>query len=253
MSRVVRLLLAYDGTGFRGWARQRRDVRTVQGLLEEVLSHAIGEPVALSVAGRTDAGVHATGQVASFVAPQQWPDTRTLDGLRRRVNAQTAPEVVVREASWAAEGFDARFSATARVYRYRIDTGDAPDPFAARFTWHRVGAVGLGRMRAGARHLAGEHDFASFCRAPQGEGTTVRRVERLTVSRSGEVVEVVVRANAFCHQMVRALVGTLVGSGAGTLDPESVPRIIEARDRHAAPQIAPPHGLTLERVVYAGR
>lgn len=246
MSRVVRLDVAYDGSGFRGWARQRSGVRTVQGLFEEALTRVVGAPVRLSVAGRTDAGVHASGQVASFTAPEGLD----LGDLRRRVNAQTRPAAVIRRASWAGEGFDARFSATARRYCYRIDTGDAPEPFTAAFTWHRPGALALGAMRSAARHLRGEHDFASFCRTPQGNGSTVRRIEALTVSREGDLVQIAVRANAFCHQMVRALVGTLVAAGAGALDPAEVPAILAARDRQAAPPIAPPHGLTLDRVVY---
>jgi tRNA pseudouridine38-40 synthase len=246
----VRLDVAYDGSGFRGWARQRGDVRTVQGTLEQALSDAIGAPVQLSVAGRTDAGVHASGQVASFSLLDEATAGRIdLAALRRRVNARVGPEVIVLGATWAPAGFDARFSASARIYRYRLDTGDVPDPFTSRVTWHRSGPLRLTSIRAAARHLVGEHEFASFCRSP-GSGTTVRRIDRITVTREGDVVEIRVRANAFCHQMVRALVGTLVAAGAGTLDPDEVPAILAARDRHAAPPIAPPQGLTLERVVF---
>ncbi|MEX2274296.1 MAG: tRNA pseudouridine(38-40) synthase TruA [Actinomycetota bacterium] len=250
-ARIVRLSIAYDGTDFRGWARQRGSVRTVQGELEQALARVLPAPVSLSVAGRTDAGVHASGQVASF----QPPGDADLDltDLRRRCNAQVSPEIVVREATWAPAGFDARFSATAREYRYRIDISDAPDPFSARTTWHRRGDLSLRRMRMAARYLEGEHDFASFCRTPQAGGSSVREVERVSVSRQGAVVQIFVRANAFCHQMVRALAGTLVGVGAGRLEPDAIPAILAARDRSAAPQIAPPHGLTLERVVFGRR
>src|SRR4051794_37069860 len=137
---IIRLDLAYDGTGFHGWARQR-DQRTVQGVLGESLERAIRAPVRLSVAGRTDAGVHARGQVASF--PSDEP--ADLDRLRRAVNGMLSPEVVVLRASVAPSRFDARRSATAREYRYRIDTGEVPDPFTARFVWHRPGALSLGR------------------------------------------------------------------------------------------------------------
>ena len=249
-ARIVRLAIAYDGTDFRGWARQADAVRTVQGELERALERALSAPVALSVAGRTDAGVHASGQVASFEDPTGQGDI-DLPDLRRRCNAQLSPEIVVREASWAPAGFDARFSATAREYRYRIDTSDAPDPFAARITWQRRGDLSLRRMRMAARYVEGEHDFASFCRAPQQGGSSVRAVERVSISRQGSVVQILVRANAFCHQMVRAMAGMLVAVGSERLEPEEVPSILAARDRSAAPQIAPPHGLTLERVVYA--
>jgi tRNA pseudouridine38-40 synthase len=130
-----------------------------------------------------------------------------------------------------------------------IDTGPVPDPFTARFRWHRPGDLSLPRMRRAASALVGRHDFASFCRR-DGERSTVRELRRLTVARSGETVRFVLRANAFCHQMVRSIVGTLVAVGADALEPEGLEGILEARDRSAAARIAPPQGLTLERVLY---
>jgi len=241
---VVRLTLAYDGTGFRGWARQR-DQRTVEGVLSDALSRFLGAPVRLSVAGRTDAGVHARGQVASFA----FGDPVDLGRLQRALNAMLSPEIVCLDARPAPAGFDARFSATAREYRYRIDVGPVPDPFSARFVWHRPGELSLSRMRAASRHLVGEHDFASFCRRPPVAGT-IRRLERLAVSQAGDRVEISARANAFLHQMVRSLVGTLVAVGEGRSDPDAMPMVLAARDRAEAGAVAPPHGLTLERVIY---
>jgi tRNA pseudouridine38-40 synthase len=243
--RTVRLDLEYDGTEFRGWARQR-DQRTVQGVLEESLERILRTRPRLSVAGRTDAGVHARGQVASFLSD----DEVDVERLRRAVNGMLSPEVVVLRAAVAPSGFDARRSATAREYRYRIDTGDVPDPFTARFVWHRAGALSLARMRMAARDLVGSHDFASFCRSPGTGATTVRDLRRLAVSRTGERLEITARANAFLHQMVRSLVGTLVAVGAGDLDSGSMEEILRARSRSAAGPVAPAHGLTLERVVY---
>ena len=244
---VVRLTLAYDGTRFRGWARNAGQ-RTVEGVLSDALGRVLGEAPRLSVAGRTDAGVHARGQVASF----RLDDDVDLERLQRSVNSMLASEVVVVEAHRAAEGFDARFSATAREYRYRIDVGPWPDPFDSSFVWHRPGEPKLGRMREATKALIGEHDFASFCRRPPSGGT-IRRLERLSVSRRGDRIEVVARANAFLHQMVRALVGTLVRVGDGKLDPAAVAGILAARDRSRTPNMAPAHGLTLERVVYGRR
>src|SRR5262245_43425604 len=240
-------MLAYDGTGFRGWARNAGQ-RTVEGVLSGALGKALGSAPKLSVAGRTDAGVHARAQVASFHAD----DDLDLARLQRSINGMLAPEVVATDVGPASDGFDARFSASAREYRYRIDTGPWPDPFDARFVWHRPGELGLSAMREAARPLVGEHDFASFCRRPQSGGT-VRRLERLSVARRGDRVEVSARANAFLHQMVRTLVGTLVRVGEGRLDADSVPAILAARDRGRAGQIAPAHGLTLERVIYGRR
>ena len=244
---IVALRLAYDGTRFRGWAKNAGQ-RTVEGVLADALGRVLGEAPKLSVAGRTDAGVHARGQVASFRSDGD-PD---LERLQRSLNGMLSPEVVVFDLRRAPEGFDARFSATGREYRYRIETGPRPDPFDAPFVWHRPGELSLPRMREAARPLIGEHDFASFCRRPQSGGT-IRRLQRLAVSRRGDRVEVVARANAFLHQMVRALVGTLVRVGEGRLDPAEVAGILAARDRSRTPNMAPAHGLTLERVVYGRR
>jgi tRNA pseudouridine38-40 synthase len=248
MARTIRLLLAYDGGGFRGWAQQRDPgVRTIEGELSRHLERVLREPVRLSVAGRTDAGVHARGQVASF------PTTSTiaLEGLRRALNGALAPEVVVVDAAEAPDGFDARFSATARGYAYRIHEADVPDPFVARFAWHREGRLPIAPMRRAARDLVGEHDFASFCRDPGGGRSTVRDLQRLSVARRGDLVEVRAEADSFLHQMVRSLVGTLVAVGEGRLSPDAMPAILAARDRAAAGRPAPARGLTLERVRYA--
>lgn len=245
---VVRLTLAYDGTGFRGWAYQR-DQRTVEGALRGALSRVLGSTPRVSVAGRTDAGVHARAQVASF----RWPEAVDLERLERSLNAMLGPQVVVLDARPAPDGFDARFSATAREYRYRIDVGPHPDPFSARFVWHRPGDLAVPAIRAAARHLVGEHDFAAFCRRPPDGSGTVRRLERLSVSWVGDRVEVSARANAFAHQMVRSLVGTLVRVGDARLDPDAIPEILASGDRGRAGGLAPAHGLTLERVVYGRR
>jgi tRNA pseudouridine38-40 synthase len=245
---VIRLLIAYDGTDFRGWARQP-GLRTVQGAIEDVLGLMLPEPPRLSVAGRTDAGVHAEGQVASFPAPPEIDLAR----VQRAINARLGPEVVVREARLVPDGFHARLSATGREYRYRIRTSPVPDPFTALYTWHRPGQLALGRMRAAARHLEGVHDFASFCRAPQLPRSTERSLRRLAISTSGDLVEVRALADSFLHQMVRSLVGTLVRVGDGRIEPDDVPAILKARSRAAAGQMAPAHGLTLLRVLYGRR
>jgi tRNA pseudouridine38-40 synthase len=245
---VIRLLIAYDGTDFRGWARQPGQ-RTVQGAIEDVLGKMLPESPHLFVAGRTDAGVHAEGQVASFSAV---PDV-DLVRVQRAVNAQLGPEVVIREARLVADGFNARRSATGREYRYRIRTDPVPDPFTARFNWHRPGPLAVGRMRAAARHLEGEHDFASFCRATTPPTSTERNLRRLAIHASSDEVEVRALADSFLHQMVRSLVGTLVRVGEGRIDPEHVRAILKAKNRGAAGQMAPSHGLTLVRVLYGRR
>ncbi|MGH2596535.1 MAG: tRNA pseudouridine(38-40) synthase TruA [Actinomycetota bacterium] len=248
--RVIRLTLAYDGTDFRGWAQQRHpEVRTVEGSLTEVLRRLAREDVGLSVAGRTDAGVHARGQVASFVTSSRLAPER----IQKAVNGFLSPEIVVVDAREAPEGFDARFSAIAREYRYVVDTAPLADPFTARFVWHRPQELLVGPMRDAARHLVGEHDFASYCRHPGAGKPTVRDLQRASIAREGSRVVLGFRANAFLHQMVRTIVGTLVRVGDGTLESPDALRILDERRRSILTPPAPTRGLTLERVIYRTR
>jgi tRNA pseudouridine38-40 synthase len=240
---VVKLVLAYDGTDFRGFARQPGQ-RTVQGVLEDALAITLRSRPRLSAAGRTDAGVHAEGQVVSF-------ETETEpERIQRALNRMLGPEVSVVDARRAPDGFDARHAATARGYRYRVRTAPTPDPFRARYEWHRPGSYRLAWMRRAAADLVGTHDFASFCRS--ADRSTVRTLRRLSVRRIGEGLEFRARADGFLHQMVRSLVGTLLAVGAGKLDPGAMPGVLAARSRSAAGPVAPPHGLVLVSVHYGG-
>ncbi|HEV3474257.1 MAG TPA: tRNA pseudouridine(38-40) synthase TruA [Actinomycetota bacterium] len=240
---VIRLDLAYDGTDFRGFAKQPR-ARTVQGTLEQALHSILGAGPRVSVAGRTDAGVHAEGQVVSFQAETD------PSRLQRSLNSMLAPEIVVRRARRAPAGFDARHSATGREYRYRIRTAEVPDPFTARYEWHRPGRYAMAAMRKAARLLEGEHDFASFGRSRKDGASTRRHLRRLALRRNGDLLDVLAVADSFLHQMVRSLVGTLVAVGDGRLEPEGMPGILEARSRQAAGPVAPPDGLVLVAVRY---
>ena len=243
---TFRIDLAYDGTDFHGWARQG-ELPTIQRTLEAALERALRAPVRLAVAGRTDAGVHAVGQVASFVGAVD-----DLERLTRAVNGMVGPAIAVRSIRRAADDFHARFSATARVYRYRIRTDRTPDPFGHRYAWWLPEDLSLVPMRRAAAALLGEHDFAAFCRRPPSGGT-VRRLDRLAVVRTPEGFEVGARANAFLHQMVRSLVRVLVEVGRGRIDAEEVGAILAAGDRARTPGPAPAQGLTLERVLYGRR
>ncbi len=242
---VYRIDLAYLGTGFHGYARQP-NVRTVQGELEVALAHHIG-PVDTFVAGRTDKGVHASGQVASFTAAPGLD----CDKIRRSLNRRLGPEIAILACTVAPEAFHARFSAMGREYVYVIVDREAPDPFLAATAWHYGRALDGDAMNQAASHFVGEHDFASFCRKA-GDRSTVRLVHRAEWSRrpDGPLAFHVV-ASSFCHQMVRSLVAVCVEVGRGRMDPTAVPAILEAGDRHAAKGAAPPHGLTLVRVHYA--
>jgi len=207
----------------------------------------------LTCAGRTDAGVHAWGQVVSI----------PLDGLAdgadvdpdkvgRSVSSQLGPEVVVRDAAWAAPGFDARHSATWRSYRYTIVNRPVPDPFRARHAWWVPEPLDLRVLRMGADPFLGEHDFAAFCRKGPEGSSTVRRVIDSTWHDLGDgVLRYDISATAFCWQMVRSIVGTLVDVGGGKLRPSDVVHILRGRDRQAAGRVAPPQGLTLWEVGYS--
>jgi len=242
--RRLRLLVAYDGGAFTGFARQP-DRRTVQGELEAVLARLARAPVETLGAGRTDAGVHAHGQVVHADVPARLDPAR----VRRALNAALGPAVVVRVADWAPDGFDARFSAVRRHYRYRIDDSGDPDPLTRSFVlaWRRP--LDLVPMRQAAACLVGEHDFAAFCRARAGASTT-RRLRSLRVRRVRGLVEVRVVADAFCWQMVRSIVGYLLAVGDGRRDPAGTAAVLAGRDRAAAGSVAPPHGLVLETVTY---
>ncbi len=241
---TYRLDLAYDGSGFHGYARQP-EVRTVQGELEQGLSRLAG-PVVTEVAGRTDAGVHARGQVVSFRSDVSLEPSRVASAL----NGMLAPEVVVWSCRQVEDDFSARFSAVARTYRYVVLNRPLPDPFLRHTSWHYPTPLDVARMNAAAAHLVGEHDFASFCRGGD-ERTSVRAVHDARWERTDDrLLQFQITAGSFCHQMVRSLVAVLVEVGRGRLEADDVPGILAARDREAARGAAPPHGLTLWSVAY---
>jgi len=247
----VRMTVAYDGTGFRGYA-ENRNVRTVGGDLGAALATVLRHPVILHVAGRTDAGVHAWGQVVSFDATDDDVDLLTL---QRHLNAMLGPAIVVREASVARPGFDARRSALGRRYRYTILNRPVPDPFLAATTWHVTEPLDLAALRLACDPLIGEHDFSSFCRVPKRipDASLCRRVDDASWLDLGDGrLRFDIDASSFCQQMVRALVGTMVPMGAGRLRAGEMTSIMRARDRGVAPGLAPPRGLCLWEVVYPG-
>lgn len=242
--RIVRLDIAYDGTEFRGYARQPGQ-RTVQQVLEEVLTQVLGFEPDTSVAGRTDAGVHARRQVVSFPAGEV-----ETDRLQRSLNSMLGGEIVVNECSLAAPGFNARFSATGRVYRYLASNASLPDPQRRGFVWFFGSEVSFDLLNSTAERFVGEIDFTSFCRSVPGK-SNVRRVERSVWDMGdGDLLTYWVEANSFCHQMVRSLVGTCYDVARGYTKLEYVSKVIERADRSTMGTVAPPHGLTLWDVSY---
>ena len=261
----IRLDLAYDGTQFHGWAAQP-GLRTVEGVLTKALETLFREPVALTVAGRTDAGVHARGQVVHFdVAPERLAtmpgrsDREPCVALVARLNAllvresggpKGASDVVVHRASVAPPAFDARFSALRRSYTYRVcDAPEHCDPLR-RFDVLWVGEqLDVPAINRAATSLLGEHDFISYCKPREG-ATTIRELQRLEAVRHDELIEITATADAFCHSMVRTLVGSLLKVGRGACDEKWPRRRLDERLRNGEVIVAPPHPLTLQRVDY---
>ena len=285
LRRVV-LSLAYDGSGFKGFAAQPGQ-RTVGGALVAALEKVTGGSVAITCAGRTDTGVHALAQVVHADVAESYLLGRlgaagepgeALPGLARNLSGLVGPDCVVWDAAVAPEGFDARHGATWRRYRYEIDTGPHQSPLRRSVAWHVKELLDLAPMRLASDALIGEHDFAGFCRQPPGEGGTkasgpiVRRVldarwqagdgtgkargtgqlqgnDRATGGSTTLVFEI--EAKAFCHQMVRSIVGTLVAVGAGRTRPSDLVARLRSGSRKGAPTLAPPGGLCLVEVGYA--
>jgi len=245
------LTVSYDGSAFHGFARQA-GIRTVQGFLEEALRTVLRWEVVTAVAGRTDTGVHALGQVVSFDAADGDVDSRTL---LRSVGALVAPDVVVTGVRAAARGFSARYDAVAREYRYRLVPGPVAPVFLRGSAWWCKGSLDLAAMRDGAEGLIGQHDFRSFCVTASVEGKrTVREIELLEIEPACELGEhcIVVRivGRSFLHSMVRIVVGSLVEVGKGRRDPAWIGEALAAGHRAAAGPTAPAEGLTLWHVTY---
>lgn len=242
----MRLDLAYDGTAFSGWAAQP-GLRTVQGVLEQVLATVARDaPARLTVAGRTDAGVHARGQVAHVdLAPEVAEDRLLL----RRLNGLLPADVRVHKVRVVPAAFDARFSALWRRYRYRVADGpEAVDPLRRRDTLAWPRPLDLDLLREAAAGLVGEHDFAAYCRRREG-ATTVRGVLGLDWRRE-DVLVMEITADAFCHSMVRSLVGALIAVGEGRRAVSWPASLLQRAQRATDVPVAPPHGLCLEAVGY---
>ncbi|KRC64748.1 pseudouridine synthase [Aeromicrobium sp. Root236] len=242
----LRLDLSYDGTNFRGWAVQP-GLRTVQGEVEAAIAMILRLPrsAQLTCAGRTDAGVHARGQVAHVDLDDVDPGH-----LERRLRRLLPDDIVLRSLTVAPDGFDARFAALERRYAYRMFDGPTgPDPLTRTSVVRWPRRLDVDAMNAASERLLGHHDFASFCKKREG-ATTIRTLRELSTVRSGDNLETTVRADAFCHSMVRSLMGLLVAVGERRYEPEWTDEVLAKATRDARVMVMPPHGLVLEQVVY---
>ena len=245
--RRIRLVVEYDGSQLSGWQRQA-NAPTVQQHLEEALVQMLQHPVQVVGASRTDAGVHARGQVCAFSTEKRIP----LHGFRRGLNSTLPDSIAIRAAEEVAEDFHPRFQATGKHYRYTILNVPDRSPRWRNHAWHISESIDVELMREGARALVGDHDFAAFRAAGCSAKTTVRRMEQIAVSRQDDLVVVDVRGNAFLRNMVRILAGTLAEVGTGNRSVAQVAEILASLDRTKAGKTAPPQGLELMEVRYDG-
>lgn len=244
--RNIRLLIEYEGTNYSGWQFQK-EVPTIQGAVAEAVKRLVGHDAELYGASRTDAGVHAFGQVASFKTASRIP----LFGVILGLNSMLPEDISIRDAAEAPPGFDPRKDARGKTYVYRILNRSAPSAVIRNFSWHVFKPLDLGLMRQGARHFVGEKDFSSFMAADSDAAHPVREVTSVNIEDRGDgLIEIEVKGTAFLRHMVRIMAGTLADVGKGRLGPDDVAKVIEARDRTAAPMTAPSRGLFLMKVDY---
>ena len=243
--RNLRLDICYDGTRYRGWQRLSGTDNTIQGKLETALSRILGESIEISGSGRTDAGVHARGQVANF----HCESTMSCDEILADLRKYLPEDIGIYSCKECSPRFHARLNAKEKTYCYRIWNSDMPCVFERRFVTVMPQALDLAAMKKAAAYFAGEHDFSAFCGNPKFKKSTVRFIRSLTVERVGEELRITATGNGFLHNMVRILVGTLIEVGQGQRDPDSVPTLFGAK-RAEAGFLVPPQGLCLMEVEY---
>ena len=243
---TYRLTLSYDGSRYNGWQKQGNTKNTIQEKLETLLSRLTGEEVEVNGSGRTDAGVHAMGQVASFrtTSPQD------CEALLRDIRHYLPDDIGAMDLQEASPRFHARLNATGKTYVYRVWTGDAPNVFERKFLYAIPEIPNLNAMKEAAAHLIGTHDFMSFCANKRMKKSTVRTITDLKIEQLGNELRFSVSGDGFLYNMVRILVGTLLEVGMGKRDPHSIPDLLEAKDRSLAGYLVPPQGLRLEAVYY---
>ncbi len=244
--RNIRLLLQYEGTRYQGWQRQQSTENTIQGRLEQLLGRMCGERVELHGSGRTDAGVHARGQVANF----HTECTMATEEMRAYINRYLPEDIAVLEVSEAAPRFHSRLNARGKHYEYLVLNRDVPDVFYRRYALEVPGRLDVEAMRRAAVYLLGEHDFKSFTSAKKGKKSTVRRIDEIRITREGSLLRFSFKGSGFLHHMVRILMGTLLEVGAGEREPDSMTDLLLSGDRAQAGALVPAKGLTLVEVFF---
>ena len=243
---TYRLTLSYDGSRYNGWQKQGNTPNTIQEKLETLLTRLIGEPIEANGSGRTDAGVHAMGQVVSFRCTAKQDCTALLADIRKYL----PEDIGALELSEASPRFHARLNAVSKTYVYRVWNSDAPNVFERKYMYTVPDPLDLSAMEAAAAHLVGTHDFMSFCANKRMKKSTVRTITSIRMERLGNELRFTVSGDGFLYNMVRILVGTLLEVGTGKRDATSIPALLEAKDRSKAGYLVPPQGLRLETVYY---
>ena len=243
--RNLRLDICYDGSRYKGWQRLPGTDATIQGKIEQCLTRILGEEIEISGSGRTDAGVHARGQVANFHCESTLTAPEILENLRRYL----PEDIGIYSCKDCSERFHARLNAKEKTYCYRIWNSEAPCVFERRFVAVMPEKLDLAAMEAAAKHLEGEHDFSAFCGNPKFKKSTVRYIRSVKIQRVGEEVQISFTGNGFIHNQVRIMVGTLVEVGRGQRSPENIPALF-GNKRSEAGFLAPAQGLCLMEVTY---
>ncbi len=244
--RNIRLTVAYDGTGYHGFQRQTPPVTAVQNVLERVLGQIFGDTIELAAAGRTDAGVHAYGQVVNFFTDGTIP----IERVPQAVNGLLPPDIVVIDAAEVPRDFSALHSTLRKTYLYRILPGERPDPFRRNYAWHIRASLDAAAMNEAARFLLGRHDFSAFRASGGAPMSPIRTMDTASVNRKDDEIALVFQADGFLYHMVRNIVGTLALVGRGTMSPKDFSDVLSSGDRHRAGATAPSCGLYLTSVEY---
>lgn len=249
-----KLVLQYDGTKLNGWQKQGNTDNTIQGKLEAILERMYGQYVEVHGSGRTDAGVHALGQVANFQVPagasNEKPEEYSTEEIKATLNEYLSKDIRVLSVEQADERFHARLAAKAKTYEYRIDNGEVADVFMRKYVMREENPLDLDAMREAAGYLVGTHDFKTFCANKKMKKSTVRTIYSIDIEDKNGIVSIKYRGNGFLYNMVRILTGTLIEMGRGMRKPEEMRGIISTMDRGAAGFTAPAQGLYLVEVEY---
>lgn len=244
--RNIRLLIQYEGTRYQGWQRQESSENTIQGRLEKLLSQMCGEKVELQGSGRTDAGVHAMGQVANF----HTNSALSTEEMLQYINTYLPQDIAVVQVTEAAECFHSRLNAAGKCYQYRVWNSSVPNVFLRRYALEYPQTLDIEAMRQAASGFLGEHDFKSFTSTKKGKKSTVRRIDSIDIVQEGNLITFTFRGNGFLYHMVRILMGTLLEVGEGRRTAASIPELIAAKSREEAGPLVPSKGLMLKEVYY---